>query len=191
MKKTLKSFGMLLLVGCLAIASCSKDDDTTTPNNGNNSGNGSASTIAKANIGNGTYGSWGTTNGIDFDKDGKLEYRISSGELENGDLDFSENYGTGTNIATIGGPYPTEGWDQIKAIPEGTEINSSTNFGAEGDAYILQSSGNSQYVGLRIGIGGKTYYGWARATISGSTVTWVEAYYNTTANAAIKAGQTK
>lgn len=204
MKNIFKLMGLVLLAGALSLASCTKEEENN-PNNGNNTGDnngGNTSTIARANIGSGTFGDWGTVEGLDFNKDGNLEYRFATGYteegdyIENGSLDFSANWSeNGMNIVTMG-TMNTGNWDKIKTLTSGTTIDGSCTYGAEGDAAIDATSGaTSVYVGLRIKLGNNIHYGWAHANVATGSgdyayvVTWDEAYYNTTPNAAIKAGQ--
>ena len=199
MKNIFKLMGLALLAGTLMLASCEKDpanpnDDNTPGDSINDGGNENpSSTIVKGTI---AQGEWQKT--LDFNNDGTYEYHLSTGYDMTGK---STLYGgvmidvNGCNIWTMSAGYPTEGWDQIKSLTEGTEVGTNGVYGSEGDAYIQSNQGTTQYVGFKLKIGANTHYGWGKVSITSGTdgydytANWEEIYYNSTPNAAIKVGQ--
>ena len=193
MNKIFKLFGLALLACTFTLASCGGDDPVTPgpdpdPNGGNGGGNDQpSSTIAKGNV---------TSTGLDFNGDGTVEFRFSTGEdgetyqpVTNGNLVFYD-ITMENNIVTLSSGYPNEGWDRIKNLSANTTIDATTQYwGSEGDASLQSNQGSNQIVGLKFKLGDGIHYGWASATHNGSSATWNEIYYNTTPNQAIKAGQ--
>lgn len=201
MNKLFKALGMALLALTFTLASCEKDpqpngndNGTETPDNGgdngsdnggNNNGdnNEPTTTIAQgAFVEEGTYPGWPIpTSGLDFDKDGTIEFRVydSPTGLDYGYIIF--NYEDGGNNLTTN-------WDEVSPVAEGSTIDGSCSFGSYGDA-TLDASPATQYIGFRIKFDDGIHYGWTKVTISGTHVDWCEVYYEKTPNKAIKAGQ--
>ena len=160
--------------------------------------------VVKGNIGQGTFVDYSNESsqayGIDFDKDGNIEFRISdSGENANCYIDF--NPIAGVNILTQGTFDSGSGWDVIKPLTSGANIGStSLHWGSMGDGMLADYSGTTvfplnqdAYVGFSFKKSGATHYGYAVVNVSGSatagfTGTWKECYYETTPNTPITAG---
>ena len=198
MKSIFKLSGLALLAGTLALTSCGKDPVNPDNNNPGNDDNGGGTENPTTTIVRGTIvnGEWQKT--LDFNNDGTSEYHLTTGMDMTGK---STQYGgvmidvTGCNIWTVSAGYPTEGWDQIQNLAEGTEVGASGVYGSEGDAYIQTNKGTTQYVGFKLKIGANIHYGWGKVTLANGTdgydynANWEEIYYNSTPNAAIKVGQ--
>ena len=69
---------------------------------------------------------------FDFNNDGTAEFTFSESGGTVGAMFDSESI----NFITYGTIDSGEGWDVIKSLTTGTNINSTGVFGAEGDAYI-------------------------------------------------------
>ena len=200
MKKILYFAATLMM---FAAVSCSKDEttpnNTTTNNNGGGNTPAPTSTIAKATIGNGTFGAFENVPGIDFDGDGLLEYRIMDDEFSGSTLRFDEyNAEHGTNVVTeaeagVGGQYLQ---DHIVNIAANAVIgpNMAPNgYYAYGDAYFFEPTVGTWYVGLRVKLADGIHYGWAKVNMTMQdefyNANWVEVYYNKKVGETIKAGQ--
>lgn len=159
--------------------------------------------ITAGRIGSGPFtdysGQTTTVTGIDLNNDGAIDFKIGTAyemvdpyrEIENGSLEFKWQ-GTGsvslTNIVVMGST--EDGWDKISNLSANTTVGASSNWNSQGDAYVQLNSGNAQNVGLRVYVNGNTYYGYATVTVSGTTCTWTNVYFNATPNASIQVGQT-
>ncbi len=134
------------------------------------------------------YGTtWNDVEGIDFNNDGTLEFRIQTNDYQPY-VYFSYDYTDGGNNM-VSDP---EMWDYVAVLAEGTPINASCNYTGYGDGSFedLAALSGTIYIGMRFRLSDGLHYGWAKGTVSGTTVNWQSCYYNATPNAAINAGQT-
>ncbi len=131
---------------------------------------------------------------FDFNNDGTVEFTFSESGGTVGAMFNSDDI----NFVTFGTIDDGEGWDVIKSLTAGTVVNSSSMFGALGDAYInpfwatagqIFPSGDS-YIGTTFKIGTTKYYGWILININNDVVTVKKYAYNNVANQAITTGQT-
>jgi len=164
--------------------------------------------VVTGTIGNGTFVDWSgyssTEYGLDFNNDGTLEFALKSAETETPSTNcaiqwtWSEN---GNNVVTAG-TLDSGGWDEVSPIQAGNAIGANSNWGGEGDAYIVNYYGDVMlpvnqdcYLGFKIKLGTNVHYGWAKVKLTGNAsagynATWSQIAYNTTPNASINAGQT-
>jgi hypothetical protein len=131
---------------------------------------------------------------FDFNNDGTAEFTFS----ESGGTVGAMFNSVDINFVTYGTIDDGEGWDVIKSLTSGTVVNSSSIFGAEGDAYInpfwatasqMFPSGDS-YIGTTFKIGNFKYYGWILVNVMNDQVTVKKYAYNNIAEQPITAGQT-
>ncbi|HPS71944.1 MAG TPA: T9SS type A sorting domain-containing protein [Bacteroidales bacterium] len=131
---------------------------------------------------------------FDFNNDGTAEFTFSEMDGSVGSTFNSDN----VNFITFGTMDAGEGWDVIKPLTAGTNINSSGVYGALGDAYInpfwasanqMFPSGDS-YIGTTFKIGTAKYYGWILVNFSNNVITVKKYAYNNVANQGLTAGQT-
>lgn len=131
---------------------------------------------------------------FDFNNDGTAEFTFSEMDGSVGSTFNSDN----VNFITFGTMDAGEGWDVIKPLTAGTNINSSGVYGALGDAYInpfwasanqMFPSGDS-YIGTFFKIGSTKYYGWILVNFSNNVITVKKYAYNNVANQGLTAGQT-
>ncbi len=131
---------------------------------------------------------------FDFNNDGTAEFTFS----ESGGTVGAMFNSVDINFVTYGTIDNGEGWDVIKSLTSGTVVNSSSVFGAEGDAYInpfwatagqMFASGDS-YIGTTFKIGTTKYYGWVLVNVNNDVVTVKKYAYNNIAEQPITAGQT-
>ncbi len=137
-----------------------------------------------------------TGDGLDFNNDGTVEFSISSG---NGTNDYIIYYdiNTDNNVWTIGN-LETGSWDLPSNLALGTEIGSTANWEAQGDASMIDWQTSSSviptntdcYIGLKFLLGANTHYGWAKVrTADGETFDWLQIAYESTPNTSINAGE--
>ena len=131
---------------------------------------------------------------FDFNNDGTAEFTFSEMDGSVGSTFNSDN----VNFITFGTMDAGEGWDVIKPLTAGTNINSSGVYGALGDAYInpfwasanqMFPSGDS-YIGTTFKIGTAKYYGWILVNFTNNVITLKKYAYNNVANQGLTAGQT-
>lgn len=131
---------------------------------------------------------------FDFNNDGTAEFTFSEMDGSVGSTFNSDN----VNFITFGTMDAGEGWDVIKPLTAGTNINSSGVYGALGDAYInpfwasanqMFPSGDS-YIGTTFKIGTAKYYGWILVNFTNNVITVKKYAYNNVANQGLTAGQT-
>jgi hypothetical protein len=131
---------------------------------------------------------------FDFNNDGTAEFTFSEMDGTIGSTFNSDEI----NFITFGTMDAGDGWDVIKPLTSGTNINSTGVFGALGDAYInpfwatagqMFPSGDS-YIGTTFKIGTSKYYGWILVNVTNDVVTVKKYAYNNTANQGLTAGQT-
>lgn len=131
---------------------------------------------------------------LDFNNDGTAEFTFSESGGTVGAMFDSESI----NFITYGTFDAGEGWDVIKSLTAGTNINATGVFGALGDAYInpfwatagqMFPSGDS-YIGTTFKIGNFKYYGWILVNVTNDVVTIKKYAYNNIAEQPITAGQT-
>ena len=131
---------------------------------------------------------------FDFNNDGTAEFTFSEMDGSVGSTFNSDN----VNFITFGTMDAGEGWDVIKPLTAGTNINSSGVYGALGDAYInpfwasanqMFPSGDS-YIGTTFKIGTAKYYGWILVNFTNNVITVKKYAYNNVANQSLTAGQT-
>lgn len=131
---------------------------------------------------------------FDFNNDGTAEFTFSEMDGSVGSTFNSDN----VNFITFGTMDAGEGWDVIKPLTAGTNINSSGVYGALGDAYInpfwasanqMFPSGDS-YIGTTFKIGTAKYYGWILVNFTNNLITVKKYAYNNVANQGLTAGQT-
>jgi len=169
----------------------------------------SKAAIVQGTVGTGTYTDYEGTAipdmyGLDFNNDGNLEFTITDFALAvtytNTYLNFNPT--TQNNIVTVG-TMETGNWDLVTALAINTSVGSSSNFGAEGDAFLMNmeqqapvgTPGTPFYVGFRVVVNNAIHYGYAKVLMTGSygtgiTTTWQAIYYETTANTPISTGAT-
>ncbi|RYM35032.1 T9SS type A sorting domain-containing protein [Brumimicrobium glaciale] len=133
--------------------------------------------------------------GIDFDTDGTLEFEITDGS---GTADYITywNGGADNNIHAIGNMTAGD-WDTPDCVADGFTIDASNNWEGQGDASITAwggtnptvTEGADEYLAMKFNLGGtEVYYGWVRFELNGTTVTYKDYAYNSTAGEAIDAG---
>ncbi len=115
-------------------------------------------------------------------------FRIETGD-ENG---FGGWFSNSTiRLVTYGKDVVCEGTsNNVTLIEEGIEVNSSSNFVANSNSFLIGSSsytswnGKSGYIGFSFKINGATHYGWFYATVAnnGLSYTIKDYAYNTTPN---------
>ena len=178
MKNTLKTIAAITLISTMA--ACGNDKENTTPANTDSADVVSGATtheddMAKGKIGTGTYIDYdGTvTNdayGIDFNKDGQLEFRISD-DRQYVSYVWSEN---GNNIANV-----EEQWDIIDPMEKGASVYSGCHWDGQGDAMLPANLPEKFYVGFRIRMNDTIYYGWAKVKYKDNEIDWDKCAYNT------------
>lgn len=150
--------------------------------------------VRQGTVGEGRFVDWSGTpiegvQGLDFNNDGVLEFRITEGftedgiEVENGGLTFVWSEG-GNNIVT-----PSEDrWDRISNLSEGTTVGPNSGWYAQGDAYLDVEA--SVYVGFRFKLGSNVHYGWGWVTMDlyPAVAYWHEIYYQSAPNTPIEVG---
>ncbi len=186
MKSKLKPL-LIAMLATVMVACGEKDNDGQTPND-NNNGNNQTSTIAVGRIGNGsiTIGDYPNPNayGIDFDKDGVLEFSIN-GEGDNTYLAYQWTEG-GNNIVAS-----TSAWDYLAPLAQNTVIGPQSNFAGQGDAMLedFNSLPEKFYVGCRFVLSDGVHYGWISVRRQNGTLNWEKCAYNTNKNESIEAGR--
>lgn len=135
----------------------------------------------------------GSSLNFDFNSDNTPEFTFS-------EFDGAiETYFDHNNVNFVGcGTLDTGSWDVIKSLNIGININSSSNFSAQGDAYInpFWASANEMfpngdtYIGTTFKIGNNRHYGWILVNSNNGTITVKSYAYNDVPNQGIKTGQT-
>ena len=173
----------------LSLSACSDDDDdhrpdttsgattphTETPDTTSGATTPAEGSVAKGRIGTGTFIDYdGTTvsnaYGIDFNKDGQLEFRISD-DRKYVSYVWSEN---GNNIANA-----ENQWDIIEPMDKGASVYSGCRWEGQGDAMLPDNLPEKFYVGFRIRLGDTIHYGWAKVEYENGTLEWDKCAYNT------------
>ena len=194
-----KAFYFAAALVLLTTTGCQKDETTNGNATTNNANGGTSSSIAQAVIGTGSFGAFNDVPGMDFNGDGVLEYRIMDEEFSGSTLRFDEmDAEQGTNVVTVaeagaGGQYLHDHIVNLAANAViGPNMDPNGYYGL-GDAYFFEPTVGTWYVGLRVKLSDGIHYGWAKVNMTKVdeffNANWVEAYYNKTAGATIKAGQ--
>ena len=137
-------------------------------------------TIVKGRIGTGTFTLNGQTEqnayGIDFNKDGVLEYRIVY-EGEGLSYEAASN-----NVVISSG--------LIATLAKHTSINASSNFAGNGNSSLpaVSSLPEKFYVGCRFTLSDGVHYGWVKVKYDDGELEWDKCAYNTTSSASLTAG---
>ncbi len=137
--------------------------------------------IAEGRIGIGSFTVDGQTvqnvYGIDFNRDGILEYRI----VDNG---LSLTYDTAENnvVVTASG--------ELSMLQKHSAINATLNYGGNGSTPLpaLSSLPEKSYVGCCLMMSDGIHYGWIKVKYDDGELEWDECAYNTTPGAQITAG---
>lgn len=121
--------------------------------------------------------------GMDFNNDGKLEFRIS-GEVPY--VYLSYDYDSQNNIVN-----KAEQWDYIEIFGAGVPINETCLFQGYGDGSFDNFSNlpGEFYIGLRIKLTDGMHYAWAKVLKGDDQLTWSECFYNSKPDTEIKTGQ--
>ena len=143
--------------------------------------------ITQGTIGTGTFIDYAGTSmpntyGIDFNNDGQVEFKISSGISTNDYITYAWTNG-GNNVCSS-----SMGWDYAAALPQGTTIGPSSSWEGQGDCMVNETNPSSYYIGFRVRYNDGVHYGWALVNVTASSITWVKAFYQATPNTAITSG---
>lgn len=147
---------------------------------------------------------------FDVDGDGVNDLRIDAsfqnvgGDTTVTQLDLKRANSTDNKVISESFQFPDGGplADALKILPNGTKINTTSNFTSDGfvvltakkGAAVIGSfgftDGQDKLVGISFKIGSDTHYGWLKVNVSADlkTMKVVEGAYNKTANAEIAAG---
>ena len=154
--------------------------DEETPDTTSGSTRPAEGAIVKGRIGTGTFTLDGQTEqnvyGIDFNKDGVLEYRIvSAGEGLMYDA-------AGNNVVISSGV--------IATLAKHTSINASSYFAGDGNSSLpaLGSLPEKFYVGCRFTLSDGIHYGWVKVKYDDGELEWDKCAYNTSLSSSITAG---
>jgi hypothetical protein len=160
---------MMVAALCMGMVACDKNEKTadTTPD-----------VVAGATIVRGTISS----QGIDMDNDGTLDFRLSADGTYLS-YDWSEG---GNNIVNSAAQ-----WDIIDPLQKNTLIGPNSRFEGQGDAMLELGSATPEkfYVGLRFLHQGQLHYGWVKAKYDDGELEWDKCAFHSSPNTAIKAGQ--
>lgn len=181
---TLIAAAMLLC----SLAACGEKDNDNSNNNGNDTISGATThedNMAEGRIGLGTFVDYSGTAlnnvyGIDFDKDGNLEFRISD-DHQYISYVWSEN---GNNIVNADGE-----WDIVEPLTKGASVNSSCRWDGQGDAMLPANLPEKFYVGFRFRLHDAIHYGWAKVKYENNNLEWDECAYNTVPSATAICGE--
>lgn len=136
--------------------------------------------IKKGTIGYGSFTLDGQTQqgayGIDFNRDGVLEYRIDSDAMS---LTYNAS---DNNIVVLSG--------YIATMAKHSAINSSCNFAGDGHTPLpaLGSLPEKFYVGCRFMLADGLHYGWVKVEYEDDGLEWDKCAYNTAPNRPVTAG---
>lgn len=193
-----------LLLATLMLMAMTACGDKDTDNNNNNPDTVSGSTIpvedpdtvsgstrpaegavVKGRIGTGTITIGGQTYtdayGIDFNKDGYLEYRIvNSGTA----LQWEPSDANGN---TVYGPAMSNG--KIATLQKHSSIGPSLDYATSSLVELPETGSLPEkfYVAFRLNYG-TTHYGWVKVKYDDGELEWDKCAYNTTPNGTITAG---
>ncbi|MBP1631047.1 MAG: hypothetical protein H6Q15_1940 [Bacteroidetes bacterium] len=166
------------------------------------------SAIVIGTVGNGNFVNWqGTSSqgyGLDFNKDGVLEFKLSNTGFDVENINCYIEYNITNQVNNIWASGTNEdGWDLPKNLTANTQIGSSGNWIGAGDCSLISwtdetpvfTVGTTAYMGFRFKIGSNTHYGWAKVVVSGNsttgyTATFQQIAYESTPNTPIKVAQT-
>lgn len=191
-------FNIILIVLMLSLAACGDKDneklDTITgstrpageePDTISGGTRPAEGSIVKGRIGLGTITVDGQTYtnayGIDFNKDGYLEFRI----INNGSALQWEPADADGNL--VRGPAMQNG--SIALLQKHATIGSNLEYSTSIYANLPDNSTLPErfYVAFRLGFGA-TFYGWAKVKYEDGELEWDKCAYNTTAGGTITAG---
>lgn len=135
----------------------------------------------------------GSNLAFDFNNDDTSEFSFNEeGGFISCYFDFEKVNFVGTGTLESG-----HGWDIMKALPNGTLINGSSSFDAQGDAYLNPVWGEAtdffpqgdSFIGTKFQLNGQFHYGWILINVTNTDITVKSYAYNTVANEGIIAGQ--
>ncbi|MCR4829733.1 MAG: hypothetical protein K5864_09790 [Bacteroidales bacterium] len=176
---------MLAVMLLAATAACGDDENDNEPD-ANSGATTHEEDMAQGTIGNGTFvtfdGQSVNAYGIDFNKDGQLEFRIS-GNGEYVDYVWSEG---GPNIVNN-----AEMWDLIEPLEKGDQVYSGCHWDGQGDAMLPEVSTLPEkfYVGFRFLLSDGIHYGWAKVEYDDGQLEWSKCAYNTKPSVTAFAGE--
>lgn len=176
MKQILKTMAAAMIM--CAMVGCGDKDDNHANNDTTDATSGATThedDMAKGRIGNGTYIEYDGSEisnayGIDFDKDGTLEFRISD-DRQYVSYVWSDG---GNNIVNA-----EEQWDIIEPMEKGASVNSGCRWEGQGDAMLPYDMPEKFYVGFRFRLNNAIHYGWAKVKYEDGEVEWDKCAYNT------------
>ena len=136
--------------------------------------------VVKGTIGYGTFTLDGVTQqgayGIDFNKDGILEYSIT-------DDGMSLTYNASANNIVVSS-------NCIAPLSKHSSINATCNYAGSGHTPLAALSALPEkfYVGCRIRLTDGMHYGWIKVKYDDGELEWDKCAYNTTPNGPVTAG---
>lgn len=174
MKNIWRTLVAVMLIGSMAACGDKDNDNDDAPDTVSGATT-HEEDMAKGRIGTGTFIDYNGATvsnayGIDFNKDGQLEFRISD-DRKYVSYVWSEN---GNNIANA-----ENQWDIIEPMAKGASVYSGCRWEGQGDAMLPDNLPEKFYVGFRIRLGDTIHYGWAKVEYENGTLEWDKCAYNT------------